>query len=242
MLGPIQFVAFGFDTIDRFHGQILEQLEELTDVPAVRVLDMLFVAKEDNGDLVALEGGELGIEGGDEALGTMLGALMGFSFEDDPASPPAEITEASAIGVSVEDIRRIGRDLTPGTAAALFLLEHQWAAGLRDALRDAGGFPVAQGFLTLEGLVLIGAELAATADAIAALEVADALEAEALIRSLEMLTAIEMADELEAAVAAQAVRGLVDAGFIEQADAADAVAALVPDEMIQRALSQEGSA
>ena len=242
MLGPIQFVAFGFDTIDRFHGQILEQLEELTDVPAVRVLDMLFVAKEDNGDLVALEGGELGIEGGDEALGTMLGALMGFSFEDDPVSPPAEITEASAIGVSVEDIRRIGRDLTPGTAAALFLLEHQWAAGLRDALRDAGGFPVAQGFLTLEGLVLIGAELAATADAIAALEVADALEAEALIRSLEMLTAIEMADDLEAAVAAQAVRGLVDAGFIEQADAADAVAALVPDDIIQRVLSQEGSA
>jgi hypothetical protein len=242
MLGPIQFVAIGFDTIDRFNGQILEQLEELTDVPAVRVLDMLFVAKEDNGDLVALEGGELGIEGGDEALGTMLGALMGFSFDDEAESPPADITEASAIGVSVADIRRIGRDLAPGTAAALFLLEHRWAAGLRDALRSAGGLPVAQGFLTLEGLVLIGAELAATANAIAALEVADALEAEALIRSLELLTAIEMADELEAAVAAQAVRGLVDAGFIEQADAADAVAALVPDEMIQRALSQEGSA
>ena len=242
MLGPIQFVAFGFDTVDRFRGEILQQLEELTDLPAVRMLDVLFVAKEDNGDLVALEGGELGIEEGDEALGTLLGALMGFSFDDDADRPPGEITEASAMGVSVADIRRIGRDLAPGTAAALFLLEHRWAAGLRDALRGAGGFPMAQGFLTLEGLVLIGAELQATADAIAALETADALEASALIRSLEALAAIEMADELEGAVAARAVRGLVDAGFIEEADAADAVAALVSDEIIQHALSQEGSA
>jgi len=242
MLGPIQFVAFGFDSVDRFHGQILEQLESLLDVPAVRILDMLFVAKEENGDLVALEGGELGIEGGDAALGTMLGALMGFSFEGDAAAPPGEITEASAIGVSVSDIRRIGRDLAPGTAAALLLLEHRWAAGLRDAIRDAGGFPEAQGFLTLEGLALIGAELTATADAIAAIEVADALEAEALIRSLELLAAIEMADDLEAAVAARAVRGLVDAGFIEQADATDAVAALVSEDIIDRVLSQEGSA
>ena len=242
MLGPIQFVAFGFDTVDRFDGQILDQLETLTDVPAVRVLDMLFVAKDDNGDLVALEGSELGIEDGDEALGTLLGALMGFSFEDEAALPPSHVTEASAIGVSVADIQRIGRDLAPGTAAALFLLEHRWAAGIRDALRDAGGFPVAQGFLTLEGLVLIGAELAATAEAVAVLEAADALEVEALMRSLEALAVIEMADELEAAVAARAVRGLVDAGFIDQADAVDAVAALASEAIIQRALSQEGSA
>jgi len=242
MLGPIQFVAFGFDSLDRFNGQILDQLEELTDVPAVRVLDVLFIAKEDNGDLVALEGGELGVEDGDEVLGTLLGALMGFSFEGDADAPPGAVTEASAIGVTVADVRRIGRDLAPGTGAALFLLEHRWAVGLRDALRDSGGFPLAQGFLTLEGLVMIGAELAATAEAVAALEVADALEAEALIRSLEAMAAIELADEIEAAVAARAVRGLVEAGFIEQADATDAVAALLPEETIQQALSQEGSA
>lgn len=242
MLGPIQFVAFGFDSIDRFHGQILDQLEELTDVPAVRVLDMLFIAKEENGDLVALEGGDYGVADGDEALGTLLGALLGFSFDGEAALPPAEITDASASGVSVADIRRIGRDLAPGTAAALLLLEHRWAVGLRDALRDAGGFPVAQGFLTLEGLVLIGAELAAAAEAVAALEIADALEAEALLRSLEALAIVETASEVEATVAARTVRGLVEAGFIEQADAADAVAVLVSDDMIQRVLSQEGSA
>ncbi len=241
MLGPIQFVAFRFDSLDRFHGQILEQLEELTDVPTVRVLDSLFVAKEADGDLVALEVGDLGEQEGDEALGTIIGALLGFSFEGDaPDAPPGEITEASAIGVSVDDIRRIARDLAPGTGAALLLIEHKWAAGLRDALRDAGGMPMVQGFLTLEGLVLVGAELAATAEAIVALEVADALQAEATLAALEAAAAIEVAAEVEAALVARTVRGLVEAGFLEQADAEDAVAALIAEEMLS-SLTQEGA-
>lgn len=241
MFGPIQFVAFRFDTLDRFKGEILEQLEALMDVPAIRVLDVLFVAKEENGDLLALELSDLGIEEpGDEALGTLLGTLMGFSFEGEPEAPPPDITEASAIGVTPADIRRVGRDLTPGSAAALFLLEHRWAIGLRDAIRDAGGSPVLQGFLTLEGLAMVGAELAAVTEAIAAIEVADALEAEATLRSLEALATIEVAEEVRAAAAASAVMDLVDAGFLEAADARDAIAALVSEELLAAA-TREGS-
>ncbi len=239
VLGPIQLVAFRFDSLDGFHGQILDQLEALMDVPAVRMLDVLFVAKDDDGDLVALEFAESAEDDG--TLGAALGALMGFSFEGDSDDPPGEITEASAIGVTPDDIRRVGRDLAPGTAAALLLIEHQWAIGLRDAIREAGGLPMIQGFLTLEGLVLVGAELVATAEAIAAIEVADALEAEATIRSLEALAAIEVAVEVEAAVAARTVKGLVDAGFLEPADARDAISAIVADELLERAAAQEGT-
>lgn len=240
MLGPIQFIAFRFDTLDGFEGQILDQLEALTDVPAVRMLDVLFVAKDDDGELVALEIDGLGDEG-DDALGTTLGALMGFSFDGDPDAPPGEITEASAIGVTIDDLRRVGRDLAPGTAAALLLVEHRWAIGLRDAIREAGGMPMIQGFLTLEGLVMVGAELVATAEAIAAIEVADALEAEATIRSLEALATIEVAVEVEAAVTARAIKGLVDAGFLEAADAQDAISAIVAEDLLERATTQEGS-
>lgn len=241
MFGPIQFVAFRFDTLDRFKGEILDQLEALMDVPAVRVLDVLFVAKEDNGDLVALELSDLGIDDSseDEALGTLIGALMGFSFDRDADTPPGEVTDASAIGVTPEDIRRVGRDLAPGTAAALLLLEHRWAIGLRDAIREAGGMPVIQGFLSLEGLVMVGAELAATVEAMAAIEVADALEAEATLRSLEALATIDVADEVQAAASARAVQGLVAAGFVEAADAQDAVAALVSEELLNAVM--EGS-
>ncbi len=243
MLGPIQFVAFQFDSLDRFEGNILEQLEELTPLSAVRILDILFIAKGDDGDIVALEMGDLGGEEGDEILGTIIGSLLGFSFEgDDPELPPGEITEASAIGVSTGDIRRVARDLKPGTAAALLLIEHHWAAGLRDAIFDAGGSMMAQGFLTLEGLAVVGAELTATAEAIAAIEIAEALEAEAVMRSVEALATIEVAEEVRAAVVASTVLGLIEAGFIDRADAPDVVAALLDDSVVERAsATKEGS-
>lgn len=242
MLGPVQLIAIQFETLDRFRGDILDELEAVAPLNSVRILDALFVGKEDDGDLVALEMGDLGEEDGDEILGVIIGELLGFSFEgEDPSAPPAEITEASAIGVTVADVRRIARDLAPGTGAALLLIEHHWAAGLRNAIAEAGGSVILQGFLTLEGLALIGAELAATAEAIAAIELADALEAEAAVRSLEALATIELAAEVEAAVVARTVLGLVEAGFLDQADALDAAAALVGDDMIDRAATSEGN-
>jgi hypothetical protein len=242
MLGPVQLLAFGFDSLDGFRGDILDRLEEVAPINAIRILDALFVAKEDNGDLIALEVGDLGQEEGDEFLGMIIGELLGFSFEGEgPGTPPAEITEASAIGVGVDDIRRIARDLEPGTAAGMLLVEHHWAAGLRDAIYEAGGTPILQGFLTLEGLAMVGAELAATAAAIAAIELADALQAEATVRSVEALATIELAAELEAAVVAQTVLGLVEAGFIEKADAEEALAAVVSDEVLAGVADNEGN-
>ena len=236
-IGPVQFVAVGFETLDRFRGDIIDELEQLTPLGAVRILDVLFVAKEDNGDLVALEMGDLGEEEGDEVLGTLIGMLLGFSFEgeDGKTQVTVDVTESSAIGVSVADIRRIARDLAPGTGAGLLLVEHRWAAGLRDAILAAGGHLIAQGFLTLDGLALMGAELAATADAIEAIEVADALEAEATLQSIEALATIELAEEAEAALVARTIRTLVDTGFIEKGLADEAVAAVVDAALIDRA-------
>ena len=242
MLGPVQLLAFGFDTLDRFRGDILDRFEEVAPLDAVRILDALFVAKEDNGDLVALELGDLGEEEGDDVLGLIIGELLGFTFEgESPEAPPGEITGASAIGVSVADIRRIARDLKPGTAAGLLLVEHRWAAGLRDAIFDAGGSLLLQGFLTLEGLAMVGSELTATAEAIAAIELADALEAEATVRSLEALATIELAAEVEAAVVARTVLGLVEAGFIDKTDAEEAARAILGAEMIERVSTNEGN-
>ena len=70
-----------FDSIDRMRGQVLEAIDELTPLGAARIIDALFVAKDEIGDLVALETGESGEE--DEALGELVGMLLGFSFEGD---------------------------------------------------------------------------------------------------------------------------------------------------------------
>ena len=238
-LGPIQLIAIEFDSLDRLQGHILDEIDDLIPLSAVRILDVLFVAKEENGDLVALEMGEMGEEAGDEALGTLIGQLMGFSFEgdEDESWAPTGIDDESPIGFGPADIERIGDDLAPGTGAALLLVEHRWAAGVRDAVIEAGGRMVAQGFLTPTGLLLIGAELAATADAIDAIEIAAELEAEANVRALEALATIEIAAEVEAAVVARTILTLVEAGFVEQAAVEHAAAAVVDAALIEQAIA-----
>jgi hypothetical protein len=238
-LGPIQLIAIEFDSLDRLQGHILDEIDDLIPLSAVRILDVLFVAKEENGDLVALEMGEMGEEAGDEALGTLIGQLMGFSFEgdEDEGQVPTGIDDESPIGFGPADIERIGDDLAPGTGAALLLVEHRWAAGVRDAVIEAGGRMVAQGFLTPTGLLLIGAELAATADAIDAIEIAAELEAEANVRALEALATIEIAAEVEAAVVARTILTLVEAGYIEQAAVEHAAAAVVDAALIEQAIA-----
>jgi hypothetical protein len=242
MVGPVQLIAFEFETLDEFRGDILDRLEEIAPLNAVRILDALFVAKEDNGDLIALELGDLGEEEGDEVLGILIGALLGFSFEgQDPDDGAVDVGEASAIGVSVADIRAMASGLAPGTAAGLLLVEHQWAAGLRDAISEAGGSLLLQGFLTQDGLAMVGVELSATAEAIAVVELANALEAEATVRALSALATIELAAEVQAAVVAQTVLGLVEAGFIEKADAEEAATAILGEEVLALVSAQEGN-
>jgi hypothetical protein len=236
-IGPIQVIAVEFDDTAQLQGQVLEALDELTPLGAARIIDALFVAKDDNGDLVAIEAGDVGQE--DEALGQLVGQLLGFSF-DGAAEADSAVVEGgdpSLMGVTPADIERMGEDLAPGTGALIMLIEHRWAAGLRDAVADAGGRMVAQGFLTPDGLMLLGAELAAAADAIDAIETAVELEAIATVRSVEALAAIEVAAEVEAAVAAHVVLTLVEAGFIEQAAADHAAAAVIDAALIEQAVA-----
>jgi len=239
--GPIQVIAVEFDNTDQLQGQVLDALDELTPLGAARVIDALFVAKEDNGDLTAVEAGEVGEEDG--VVGELVGRLLGFSFEgDDADGAVVERGDPSLMGVTPADIERIGDDLAPGTGALIMLIEHHWAVGLRDAVSSAGGRMVAQGFLTPDGLMLLGAELAAATEAIDAIETAVELEAIATVRSLEALATIEVAAEVEAAAAAHVILTLVEAGYIEQAAADQAAAAVIDSALIQQAVADSADA
>jgi hypothetical protein len=240
-LGPVQVIAVEFDNTDRLHGQVLEAIDELTPLGAARIIDALFVAKEDNGDLIAIEADDVGDE--DEVLGELVGRLLGFSFEDgdDTDSAVVEGGDSSLMGVTPADIERIGDDLAPGTGALVMLIEHRWAAGLRGAVASAGGRMVAQGFLTPDGVMLLGAELVAAAEAIDAIETSIELEAIATVRSLQALATIEVAAEVEAAVAAHVILTLVEAGYIEQTAADQAAAAVIDAALIEQAIASRRS-
>jgi uncharacterized membrane protein len=162
-IGPVQLLAVGFDPKARFEGRIMDELENLERHETIRILDLLFVGKDaETGDLLALD-----YQG--EDLGAIVGTLLGFDFDDEQPSEVSEI-EGHAFGLSQTEIQGIAASLKPGSSAGFLLIEHVWARDLKGAIRDAGGFPLGEGFLTPETLAAVAAELLAMSEALEELE------------------------------------------------------------------------
>jgi hypothetical protein len=166
-IGPVQLLAVGFDPDARFEGRIMDELANLERHETIRILDLLFVGKDaETGDLLALD-----YQG--EELGAIVGALLGFEFEGEQPPDMSEI-EGHAFGLSEGDIQDIAASLHPGSSAGFLLIEHVWARDLKRAIRDAGGFPLGEGFLTPETLAAVATELLAMSEALEELEAEEA--------------------------------------------------------------------
>ena len=168
MIGPVQLLAVGFGPEAKFEGRIMDELSRLEQHETIRILDLLFVQKDaESGDLLALD-----YQG--QELGAIVGALLGFEFEGDLPPDSQEEVESHAFGLSHTEIEEIAASLAPGSSAGFLLIEHVWARDLKRALRDAGGFPLGEGFLTPEAIAAVAAELVAMAEALEELEAEEA--------------------------------------------------------------------
>ena len=170
-IGPVQLVTIGFPPQANFEGRIMEELSRLERHETIRILDLLFVGKDaETGDLLALD-----YQG--EELGAIVGALLGFEFEDNGEERQAESAQglqSHAFGLSQREIEQIAASLAPGSSAGFVLVEHVWARDLKRAIRDAGGFPLGEGFLTPEAIAAVAVELVAMSEALDELEMEEA--------------------------------------------------------------------
>jgi uncharacterized membrane protein len=158
-IGPVQLIVLGFRHPD-FHGEIIAELERLRESDTVRVIDALAIYKDAQGEI---EVEHLSNLTEDEAieLGSKVGALIGLGIEGEEGleAGAAAGAEAAADGVNVfseEEAWDVVEDIPPDSAAALVLLEHHWAVPLRDAIARAGGFRLADGFISPFDLIEIG--------------------------------------------------------------------------------------
>lgn len=158
-IGPVQLIVLGFEHPD-FHGEIIEELEKLRESDTVRVIDALAVYKDAEGDIEVMHLSNLSR---DEAVevGSKVAALIGLGIEgEEGLIAGAEIgAEAAADGIEVfsdEDAWDVLEEIPNDSAAALLLLEHHWAIPLRDAIVRAGGFGLAEEFISPLDLVHIG--------------------------------------------------------------------------------------
>jgi hypothetical protein len=112
--GPAELVVIKFPG-NQFRGDILPALADLVADRTIRLIDLLVVIKEAEGEVTVLEAKE--------------------AFPDGPVD--VVVDEARLLGS--DDVDAIAEQLEPDSTAAILLFEHLWAVTFVQALRDAGG-------------------------------------------------------------------------------------------------------
>ena len=122
-IGPVEYIAIAFPG-NKFSGEIIPAIKELQDSGTIRVLDLVIISKDADGNVAAIELAD--------------------------ASPETQATFA-ALGVEnknllgEEDFEDIGSALDPNSTAALMIWENVWAATFAKSLRNADGILIANG-------------------------------------------------------------------------------------------------
>ena len=130
-MGPVDYIVVEFPRM-KFNGEAFPLLVDLVDRGLIRILDLAFVSKDDNGRVAGLELSDLDLTG-DPNLKVFEGASSGLIGDDN-------LQEAAAA-------------LEPGTAAAVLVYENRWAAPFAAAVRRAGGQLVASGRIPVQAIL-----------------------------------------------------------------------------------------
>jgi Family of unknown function (DUF6325) len=129
-MGPIDYVLVEWPG-KQPEGEIAPHLVDLVDRGLIRILDLAFLTKGEDGTIAAVEIADVGGEVAE--LSIFEGAASGL--------------------LSDEDHEQAGEALEPGTSAALLVYENTWAAPFANAVRRSGGELVASGRIPFTDVV-----------------------------------------------------------------------------------------
>jgi uncharacterized membrane protein len=128
VMGPVDWLVVKFPG-NKFTGRIAPEMRNLEDSGIVRVIDLVFIRKDQDGNVETFEISDLG---GEEE-----NAFQTFS---------GEVNE----WLSQDDIDSIGSEMPNNSSAGAILFENLWAIKLKEAMLDSGGELVAQGRVSPE--------------------------------------------------------------------------------------------
>ncbi len=128
-MGPIDYIVLEWPGRQP-DGSVAPLILELVDRGLIRILDVAFLGKDENGSAYAVDIADIDAA---EAFGVFDGASSGLLREED-------LAEAASV-------------LEPGTTAAVLVWENRWAAPVAVALRKSGGQLVASGRIPVQALI-----------------------------------------------------------------------------------------
>ena len=129
-MGPIDYVVLEWPA-QQPTGEVGGMILELVDRGLIRILDLAFLVKAEDGSVAAVD------------LGAMNGAGAGFE----------EFEGASSGLLDEADLEEAATALAPGTSAAVLVWENRWAAPVAVALRRSGGQLVASGRIPIQAIL-----------------------------------------------------------------------------------------
>jgi hypothetical protein len=127
---PRQLLAFTFPPGTNFEGGLSGALQRIESGGALRVLDAVFVGRDDGSEELSA------VSLASTSSAGMIGQLIGFRLDD---AARARETQAALDGPAGELVRTLGGALEPGWAVAALVVEHAWAQVLDDAVARMGG-------------------------------------------------------------------------------------------------------
>lgn len=129
--GPVEFLAISFAGND-FRGEIIPAMRDLVDQGIVRIVDLVFIRKDEDGHVTLTE-----LEDLDDAVGD----------DFDPL-----VDRVTGL-VAEEDVNLFATAMADDSSAAVVLLEYLWAIPLRDAIMRANGKLVANGHVPRDAVM-----------------------------------------------------------------------------------------
>jgi hypothetical protein len=116
-IGPVEYLIAAFPG-NQFRGEIAPALADLVEAGTIRIIDIAFASKDENGEVAAFELTDLDPE-------------VRQGLENLGAQPAGLFNE--------QDLMAAAEELDPNSSAALLVWENVWAKPVADAIRDAGG-------------------------------------------------------------------------------------------------------
>jgi hypothetical protein len=130
-LGPISYLVVEFPG-NKMTGEGFSTLLDLVDRGVIRILDLMFMTRDTDGSMSALELQDIDRDGQFD-LGVFVGASSGLLSDSD-------LFEAASV-------------IEPGSAAGVLIFENRWATPFVQALRGGKAELVAAGYIPQTDLV-----------------------------------------------------------------------------------------